>query len=438
MIQLQGIGSRRAQRNLSMSSESWVDTLNGRWTPLLFLVLGIIAFFVPLWFSPLECMFPAEFSTQEIAYGKSRCYEATRIRNFPHRGLSENLHFKPPEVTTANRDSEGQRTLYQYVSIILIVQAFFLRIPFNLWKLGEKRLGIHFIVGSENQGEGSKYVGKRIAAYLEQWIKNRKVNILSIGAFTFFHFFIKILYFVSVCVHYGLLDSFLKQENETSFGSQLLGNIRENNISVFQTSPVFPRYVMCSYSIRRLTNIMGYTVQCNLPLNPYLELIMAVVWWWLVFSIAVIVADGVFYLFGALIPYFRIWFVEANLMKRELEISTQMLTDQQIWKFANNTLGEDVIAFLQQMQANNNGCVVMETVTELWKIYHGGVQSSPMGNPLLPEASCPGQTFQASRPGVELQHIDRGPGVPEGYTAQGQVTAQQSIYPAYPATVYKT
>ncbi|XP_056016595.1 uncharacterized protein LOC125675093 isoform X2 [Ostrea edulis] len=244
MIQLQGIGSRRAQRNLSMSSESWVDTLNGRWTPLLFLVLGIIAFFVPLWFSPLECMFPAEFSTQEIAYGKSRCYEATRIRNFPHRGLSENLHFKPPEVTTANRDSEGQRTLYQ--------------------------------------------------------------------------------------------------------------------------------------------------------------------------------------------------FVEANLMKRELEISTQMLTDQQIWKFANNTLGEDVIAFLQQMQANNNGCVVMETVTELWKIYHGGVQSSPMGNPLLPEASCPGQTFQASRPGVELQHIDRGPGVPEGYTAQGQVTAQQSIYPAYPATVYKT
>ncbi|XP_048768543.2 innexin-11-like [Ostrea edulis] len=416
-----------------MSSESWVDTLNGRWTPLLFLILGIVAFFGPLFFSPIECAFPSEFTTQDIRYGKSKCYEATQIRKF--RDFGGNLD---PEVTTVDDDSDGQRTLYQYVAIILIVQALFLRIPFILWKLGEKRLGIHFIAGTENQGGDRKYVGKRIAVYLEQWIKNRKVNILSIGAFTFFHFFIKILYFVSVCVHYGLLDGFLKQENETSFGSQLLGNIRENNISVFQTSPVFPRHVMCSYSIRFLQNIRIYSVQCNLPLNPYLELIMAVAWWWLVFSIAVIVADGVLYLFGAVIPYFRIWFVEANLMKRELETSTQILTDQQIWKFANNTLGEDVIAFLQQMQSNNNGCVVMETITELWKIYHGGVQTSPMGNPLLPEASCAGQTFQASRPNFELQHIDRGPGVSEGYAGQGQVLAQQSIYPAYPTAVYKT
>ncbi|XP_048769825.2 innexin-11-like [Ostrea edulis] len=419
-----------------MSSETWVDTLNGRWTPLLFLILGIVAFFGPLFFSPIECTFPSDFSTQNIRYGKSKCYEATQIRTF--RDFDGDLDFKIPEITTADDDSDGQRTLYQYVSIILIVQALFLWIPFILWRQGEKRLRIHFIVGSENQGEGSKYVGKRIAAYLEQWIKNRKVNILSIGAFTFFHFFIKILYFVSVCVHYGLLDGFLKQENETSFGSQLLGNIRENNISVFQTSPVFPRHFLCTYSLYRLRSLRTYSVQCNLPLNPYLELIMAVAWWWLVFSIAVIVADGIVYLFGAVIPYFRIWFVEANLMKRELETSTQILTNQQIWNFANNTLGEDVIAFLQQMQSNNNGCVVMETITELWKIYHGGVQTLPLENPQLPEASCPGQTFQASRPGVELQHIDRGPVVSEGYAGQGQVPAQQSIYPAYPATVYKT
>jgi hypothetical protein len=150
-------------------------------------------------------------------------------------------------------------------------------------------------------------VGKRIAVYLEQWIKNRTVNILSIGAFTFFHFFIKLLFFASVTTHYGLLDNFLKQENESSFGSQLLRNVRENNISVFQTSPEFPRHVLCSYSIRHIHTTRRYTVQCSLPLNPYLEMIMAVAWWWLVFSITVIVADGVFYFLGAIIPYFRVW-----------------------------------------------------------------------------------------------------------------------------------
>jgi hypothetical protein len=134
--------------------------------------------------------------------------------------------------------------------------------------------------------------------------------------------------------------------------------------------------------------------------------------------------------------YFR--FVESNLMKRELESSTQILTDQQIWAFANSTLGEDVIVFLQQMQCNSNGCVVMETITELWKIYHGGIQTLPRGNTPLPEGSYPGQTFQAPRPGIELQHMDRGPGVSEGYPGQGQATAPQSIYPAYPPTVYKS
>jgi hypothetical protein len=288
-----------------MSSESWVDTLNGKWTPLLFLILGIVAFLCPHFFSPIECAFPSGFTAQEIRYGKSQCYEATHIKKNPMKGLGKDFHF--PEVTTAYGDSEGQRTLYQYISIILIVQALFLRIPFFVWKLGEKRLGIHFTVGSENQGEDSKYVGKKIAVYLEQWIKNRTVNILSIGAITFFHFFVKLLYFVSVSTHYGFLDNFLKQDNESSFGSQLLQNVRENNISVFQASPEFPRHVLCSYSIHHLQNIQRYTVQCSLPLNPYLEMIMAIAWWWLVFSMAVIVADGIFYFLGVVIPYFRVW-----------------------------------------------------------------------------------------------------------------------------------
>jgi hypothetical protein len=246
-----------------------------------------------------------------ITYSKTRCYEATKLGKIPIVEFDLGLEYEVPEVSSRNDDSEGQRTLCQYVSIILIVQALSLWIPFFLWKLGEKRLGIHFIVGAENPGEDSKYVGKRMAVYLEQWIKNRKINILSLGTFTFFHFFIKLLYFVSMSTHYVLLDGFLRQDNDTSYGTQLLRNLKENNFSVFQTSPAFPHNVQCSYMY--VVYYVGhqyskdYTVQCSLPLNPYLEMIMPVVWCWLVFSMAVIVADGVFYFLGAVIPYFRVW-----------------------------------------------------------------------------------------------------------------------------------
>jgi hypothetical protein len=103
------------------------------------------------------------------------------------------------------------------------------------------------------------------------------------------------------------MDSFLKQENETSFGSQILENIRENNNSIFQSSPAFPRHAMCTFSIALLQNIQRFTVQCSYPFNPYLEQMMAVAWWWLMFSIAATVADGLFHVCGAIIPLFRVW-----------------------------------------------------------------------------------------------------------------------------------
>lgn len=50
-------------------------------------------------------------------------------------------------------------------------------------------------------------------------------------------------------------------------------------------------------------------------------------------------------------------------MRSELENLNQTLTEQNISRFANNKLGEDVIVFLKHTQDQENGCVVMETVT---------------------------------------------------------------------------
>ncbi|XP_048750430.1 innexin-11-like [Ostrea edulis] len=364
-----------AVTKLSTSSESWVDTLNGKWTPLLFLVFGIVAFFGPMYFSSIECRVPREFTTHDTATTKSQCYEATKIRKFSPR-LPDTDPNKVSEVYLGDGYKDGERTLYQYVSLILILQALFLRIPFIVWKLGERRLGIHYCVNTQHQGDDRKSVGRRLAVYLDQWIQHRKVNILSLGAFTIFHSFIKLLYFVNASMHLGLLDSFLKHENETSFGSQILGNIRENK-SVFQSSPAFPRNAICTFSIPLLQKDQWFTVQCSFPFNPYLEQIMAVAWWWLMFSVAATVADGLFHVCGAIFPFFRVWFVKSNLMKLDLENSNQVLTDRSIQQFANDTLGEDVISFLKQVQETENGCVVMETVTELWKICNGITQPSP-------------------------------------------------------------
>ncbi|XP_062566748.1 innexin-11-like [Saccostrea cucullata] len=364
-----------------MTVESWVDKLNGRWTPVLFFSLGIVAFFIPLFFSPIECVFPSEFTPHDVAYGKSRCYEAKNAIKYSVKGNVTTIVYAEVIghviIGKIKATDIGERTLYQYISIILILQAIFLRVPFILWNLGVEKLGIHFLVATGNPNDNSKSTGRKLAIYLEQWIQNRNVNILSLGALTIFHCFIKLLYFLSTSVHLGLLDPFLKQENETSFGSQILKNIRENNMSLYKSSPAFPLQIVCDYTYWQLNTRHTYIVPCTLPLNPYLEQIMALVWWWLIFTVAATVADGLLYLFGAVLPFFRIRFVKSNILKADLGNSKEALTDQNIQRFANDTLGEDVVSFLKQVQDEENGCVVMETVTELWKICHGNMQPTP-------------------------------------------------------------
>nr|XP_034333639.1 innexin-11 [Crassostrea gigas] len=373
------------------SVESWVDGLNGRWTPLLFLVLGVFSFIGQLYVGPVACNFPPEFTESNVKYGISRCFTTTDLAVPPFEPI-----FRGPLVFSKIKDQKYVvRTLY-HVPLLLIMQAIFLRIPYVLWKLGEKKIGIHFSVKSGNTNDNTRPIGKSLAMYLEQWIKDRKINILSIGAFTMFHLFVKLLYFVNVSTHLGLLDHFLKEEKQISFGSQVLGNIRENDASFFQTSLVFPREIMCTYEILRLANLRRYTVQCILPFNLYLEQIMAVVWWWLIFLVAATVADGLICFFGAVLPCFRVWFVKSNLLRAELGNLNQTLTEQNISRFSNNKLGEDVIVFLKHIQDQEHGCMVMETITELWRLSHSGsVQSSPVGVSSPPHL---GGTIEVSNP----------------------------------------
>ncbi|XP_061177096.1 innexin-11-like [Saccostrea echinata] len=411
-----------------MTVESWVDKLNGRWTPLLFLILGIVAFLIPMFFSPIECKFPSKFAPHDVAYGKSRCYGAKNTMMYSKNEWD--LVPYPFVFADEQPTGIGERTLYQYISIILILQAIFLRIPFILWKLGVEKLGIHFLVGTDNLNDNSKSTGRRLAVYLEQWIENRNVNILSLGALTIFHCFIKLLYFLSTSIHLGLLDPFLKQENETSFGSQILKNIRENNMSFYQSSPAFTLQVICDYSYRLGTYHERYTVYCTLPLNPYLEQMMAVVWWWLIFSIAATVADGLLYLFGAVLPFFRVRFVKSNILKTDLGNLKEALTDRNIQRFANDTLGEDVISFLKQVQDKENGCVVMETVTELWKIYHGNMQPTPNILPFPAQQSSPGSHPQALSVENQQEYAQRRK---EANEFHGQQSSVPLLYPSYTA-----
>lgn len=327
-----------------------------------------------IYIGPVACNFPGHFSESDVKYGNFRCFTATYLGESSFKALST----IPTVSSDFEEDKTYIRTLYQYVPLILILQAMFLRIPYFLWKFGERKLGIHFDVTSEKDGDNGKSVGIRLAVHLMQWIEARSVNILSIGSFTIFHCFIKLLYLASVATHFGLLDHFLKKENHISFGLQVLENIRESDAYFFQTSPAFPREIYLTYAKVSVHSITKQKVQCILPFNSYLEQIMVVILVVDDLSYCFNYIRWLCYFFGALRPYSRSWFVKSNLLRTELENSNEELesNERQNSQFAN-WLGGDVIQFLQNIQDQENGCVVMETITELWRIKHNIGYSTP-------------------------------------------------------------
>lgn len=122
-------------------------------------------------------------------------------------------------------------------------------------------------------------------------------------------------------------------------------------------------------------------------------------------------------------------FVKSNLMRAELENLNQTFTEQNISRFANKKLGEDVIVFLKHIQDQENGCVVMETITELWRVSHSGsVQSSPVGG-FSPHQ--PGEAIEVSNLSAQpYGQLGDNQGVPRKNEGQDRQRVS-NLYPSY-------
>ncbi|XP_062596324.1 innexin-11-like [Saccostrea cucullata] len=263
-----------------------------------------------------------------VDYEKARCYNARTIRKVPWKPSDHNpYHCISVEDVDPSDDPSNETTVYQHMYLVLILQAIFLRIPFMIWNLTKKKLGIHFIVHTGSGEKDGKFEGKRLAIYIYQWIQNRKINILSLGAFTILQCLIKLMYFVNIYTHLDFLDFLLSQNNEIRFGFSFIEFMKGNNVTVRKPSPFFPQHIMCNYTYTVYQHTRKYSDMCTLTLNPFLEHMVMVAWLWLILCISATIADGIFHVFGAVLPFFRVWFVKSNLIKSELGNSEQALTD---------------------------------------------------------------------------------------------------------------
>lgn len=294
---------------------SWVDRFSSTWTFLLLFVLaGIVA--IRHYLGPnVVCQMPPDIIASHTLYVQEHCWMAREIidtSNYMYVRESLPVEFTYISRTTPDENEKNNRTLYQWLPLILVFQALLFRLPDIILRVCESTLGFGYekINGMINMftahtAQERQTIAKGIGSYMYEVFGKRYLNFIPFGIITVSIALVKVLYFANAVAQLTILEEYLSPPNITSYGEYVFDSIINKNYSYIGYSPAFPRDILCNFDVILLTNVQRFTVQCVVPVNEFNEKICSFVWIWLLFVCVASGTSGVVFLLKSLLPMVR-------------------------------------------------------------------------------------------------------------------------------------
>ncbi|KAH7728516.1 Innexin inx-3 [Aphelenchoides avenae] len=306
--------------------------------------------------APIQCWMPMEFKGGWEEYAEDYCF----IQNTYYVAPDEEI---PTEY--AERD-QRQFGYYQWVPVVLALQAFMFYLPNWIWKTLHQQSGIDLNTAisdarklrslsyEERHGEIQKlvtYVNECLEVTESQRTPRRFLCFRvgrNLGSYvSMLYLLIKLLYLVNVFGQFVLLNGFIGR-GYNMWGVTALMSLWTGD--GWTDSPVFPRVSLCDFRVRRLANMHRYTVQCVLMINMFNEKIYLFIWFWFLF-VAISTIINFFYCAITLIPP----------MARERTI-TQFLKQEKLTEFADSKDGHAVIAEFTNQGLRPDGVLLLRFI----------------------------------------------------------------------------
>jgi hypothetical protein len=226
---------------------------------------------------PIQCWVPPEFTGAWEKYAETYCFV-------------KGTYFVPiyDEIDAdASQREKVQVSYYQWIPLVLGLQAILFYLPSFIWKALNFNTGINVKTVLNNAALVKKKFDKgtrsdqvqRAANHLIEALEMQKelktsTNILSIYAkrngnyLSALYLFTKLLYVLNIVLQFVILDVFLGPEY-TFWGWGVLNDIWHGR--QWTESGHFPRVTLCDFNVRVLGNIHRWTVQCVLMINMFNE-----------------------------------------------------------------------------------------------------------------------------------------------------------------------
>lgn len=365
----------------SRNDDDFVDRLSHRYTTAILVIFAIVVSTKQYVGDPINCWVPAHFTGNHEEYTNNYCW----IRNTYYLPFEEHI---PRE-----HESRNHIPYYQWVPMILLVQALIFYLPCMVWRTLNSRSGIDVnnIVESgetfqntelaEGREKTLTYMTKQMDRYLSSQRDYRTGCTVSLkhclsrtccmccgrrkgNYLVALYLICKIIYIVNVLGQLFALNAFLGTDFHF-YGIDVMRSLAAGHD--WTQSPRFPRVTMCDFKVRRLGNVQRYTVQCVLPINLFNEKIYLFIWFWMVFVAALTCFSFMTWTLRSLFRRDRHRYIKKHL--RLMDKLEEHQDKKRCINFVDKYLKQDGVFVLRLVGHNTNAITVTEFVCSLWDNY---------------------------------------------------------------------
>ncbi|KAL4217047.1 hypothetical protein ACF0H5_023503 [Mactra antiquata] len=367
-------------------TDDWVDRMSHRTTALLLVILGVIVTTAQYGGgTTIKCWIPAQLGKDwHEAYTNHYCW----ISNTYRIPMLETI---PTEVDDRQ---DAEITYYQWVPLILALQALLFHTPNFIWNFLNYHSGLNLRkvrdLADETQSKNPKErqdAIEAIANVIHKWIKvskpyktNRvhqaKSKVAQVFCFycskrqgtfiTGLYLVTKMLYLVNVIGQFYLLNAFM------GTGFNLYGYEYIHALStgaLIKESPRFPRITLCDFEIRQLQNVQRWTVQCVLPINLFNEKVFLFMWFWFVFIAFISCCSFIKWMYKVMFKSYAYSFVKKYLILTDPNLELSSADKKLLRRFAEQYLRKDGCYVTWMIGHNSTDLVVIDLIQKLWSDY---------------------------------------------------------------------
>ncbi|KRZ79807.1 Innexin unc-9 [Trichinella papuae] len=353
--------------------DDFVDRMNYYYSTLILLFLAILVSAKQYVGQPIQCWVPAQFRGGWEQYAENYCFV-------------QNTYFLPfsKDVPRETAEREYRKIgYYQWVPIVLAIQALLFYLPNMIWNFCNWKSGIYvkpilqlardaaFIDIQKRETFIqllSRYLKRCISHHEEMRRHPRKLLCFKMcrisGSYlTYLYLFIKLLYVINVVLQFYLMNHFLGT-NYQFWGLEILLDIaREREWS---DSGHFPRVTLCDFDVRTMGNIHTHTVQCVLMINMFNEKIYIFLWFWMFILAICTVMNFIYWLIVSFMISQQETMIE-NYLSLTAEFENQPVERRHVQRFVRHVLKSDGILLLRFIGSHAGDMIMTELVSRLFQ-----------------------------------------------------------------------